>query len=182
MISGPDTKSVETRVESRFDTFWRWLEFHNFVVTTMFSLAIPLAASPACNAPYIALVPASFRAIEVSKSGVQCVSCRGSRQGSVGNEGAEAEGGHVTRSVVERHSRQPKISTFNHGVITFFWKTFDQNPCHSKRLHPARRAGKPWREEPTNPWTSAAISSAAVSRAKWPPSTMWTSALGTSRR
>ena len=51
-----------------------------------------------------------------------------------------------------------------------------------KRLHPARRAAEPWREEPTNPWTSAAISSAAVSKAKWPPSTMWTSALGTSRR
>jgi hypothetical protein len=31
----------------------------------------------------------------------------------------------VARSVVERHSRQPKISTFNHWVITFFRKTFD---------------------------------------------------------
>src|SRR5258708_17077553 len=35
---------------------------------------------------------------------------------------------------------------------------------------------------PRKPRTRAAISSAAVSRAKWPPSTMWTSALGTSWR
>jgi hypothetical protein len=48
---------------------------------------------------------------------------------------------------------------------------------------------KPPYDEPTlrcryfiNAWTSCAISSAAVSSAKWPPSTMCTSVFGTSRR
>jgi hypothetical protein len=125
-IQVPDTESVETRLESRFDTFWPMVGVPQLRGNKNVLSRDPISGKSGLQRlPYLSLVPVSFRAIEVSKSGVQCVSCRGSRQGSVGNEAAEAEGGHVARSVVERHSRQPKISTFNHWVITFFRKTFD---------------------------------------------------------
>src|SRR6202007_1245057 len=64
---------------------------------------------------YLALVPVSFRAIEVSKSGFQCVSGRSFRHGGVGNQGAEAECGHMAAAVVERYCRQPEIRRFSHG-------------------------------------------------------------------
>src|SRR5262249_42670889 len=46
----------------------------------------------------------------------------------------------------------------------------------------ARRDSQPQCEEPAKSRTNAAISSAAVSKAKWPPSTTWTCAVGTSLR
>jgi hypothetical protein len=54
----------------------------------------------------------------VSKSGFQCVSGRSYRHGRVGNQSAKAECGHVAGSVVERHSRHPKIRRFNHGYTS----------------------------------------------------------------
>ena len=53
---------------------------------------------------YLALIPVSLRTIEVSKSGVQRVSGRSYGHGWVGNQGAEAECGHMAASVVERYS------------------------------------------------------------------------------
>jgi hypothetical protein len=54
----------------------------------------------------------------MSKSGVQRVSGRSSRQGSVGNQSAKAEGGDVAGSVVERHFRHPKIRRFRHNYLS----------------------------------------------------------------
>jgi hypothetical protein len=65
---------------------------------------------------HLALVAVSFRTIEMSKSGFQCVSGRSFRHGRVGNQGTEAECGHMAAAVVERHSHQPKIGRFRHGA------------------------------------------------------------------
>jgi len=67
---------------------------------------------------YLALVPVSLSAVEVSKSGVHCASGRSFRHGGVGNKGAKAECGHVAGSVVEWHCRHPKIRRFQHGYPT----------------------------------------------------------------
>jgi hypothetical protein len=58
---------------------------------------------------HFALVLVPLSAIEVSKSGFQCGPGRSDRHGRVGNQRAEAECRHLAASVVERHSRQPKI-------------------------------------------------------------------------
>jgi hypothetical protein len=63
---------------------------------------------------YLALVPVSLSAIEVPKPSLERVSGRGDGQGGVGNQGAEAECGHVPGSAAERDSGKPKIRGFNH--------------------------------------------------------------------
>jgi hypothetical protein len=62
----------------------------------------------------LALVPISFRTIEVSKSSFQRVSGRSYCYGRIGNQGAKPEYGHMAGSVIERHSRSPKIRRFDH--------------------------------------------------------------------
>jgi hypothetical protein len=83
----------------------------------------PISGKPCLQRlAYLALVPVSFCAIEVSKSRVQRVSGCSSRQGWVGNQSTEAERGHVASSMVERHSRHPQIrrknGRFNHGYTS----------------------------------------------------------------
>jgi hypothetical protein len=63
---------------------------------------------------HLTLVPISFRTIEVSKSGFQRVSGSTHRRGCISNKGAKPEYGHLAESVVERHSRIPKIRRFDH--------------------------------------------------------------------
>jgi hypothetical protein len=63
---------------------------------------------------YLALVPVSFRAIEVSKSGFQSPPGRSDGHGWVGNQGAKAECGHLAASVIQRHSRPLKVRRFSH--------------------------------------------------------------------
>jgi hypothetical protein len=63
---------------------------------------------------YLALVPVSLRAIEVSKSSFQRVSGSTYRRGRIGNQGAKPEHGHMAGSVVEWHSRNPKIRRSDH--------------------------------------------------------------------
>ena len=121
-----EPESVETRLESRFDALGPMIGVPQLCGNKNVFARDPFSGKSCLQRlAYLALVPVSFRAIEVSKSGFQCVSGRSYRHGCVGNEGAKAECGHVAGSVVERNSRQPKISTFNHWVITFFRKTFD---------------------------------------------------------
>jgi hypothetical protein len=62
---------------------------------------------------HLALVPVSFRAIEVSKSGFQRVSGSADRRGCIGYQSAEPEHRYLAGSVSERNSRSPKIGSFD---------------------------------------------------------------------
>jgi FixJ family two-component response regulator len=102
----------------------------------------------------------------------------------------DLNGLELQKMITRERAEMPIIFISTHEDVPITVKAMKAGPSISSLsrssnealLHPARRAAEPWREEPTNPWTSAAISAAAVSNAKWPPSTMWTSASGTSRR
>jgi hypothetical protein len=74
------------------------LVFHNFVVTKDFFARDPSGGETCLQRlAYLALVPVSFRAIEVPKSGFQGTPGRSYRHGGVGNQGAKAECGHLGR-------------------------------------------------------------------------------------
>jgi hypothetical protein len=64
---------------------------------------------------HLALVPVSFRTVDVSKSGFQCVSGSIYRRGCIEDQGAKSKYGHMPGSVVERHFPYPKIGGFDHG-------------------------------------------------------------------
>jgi hypothetical protein len=76
----------------------------------------------------------------VSKSGFQRVSGSTYRRGCIWNEGAKPEHGHVAASVLERHSRHPKISRFNHGYISTLF-CFLHHRTGSKNWMPRPRKG-----------------------------------------
>src|SRR5579863_3267222 len=63
---------------------------------------------------HLTLIPVTFRAIETSKSSFQRISGSSYGLGWIGNQGAEAEYGHMAGSVVERDSFRPKIRRFHH--------------------------------------------------------------------
>jgi hypothetical protein len=131
---------MQTPLESRFDTFWPMVGVPQLRGNENVFARDPISGKSCLQrVAHLALVPVSFRAIEVSKSGVQRISGRGSRQGSVGNEGAKAEGWYLARTIIERHSRQPKIRSFNHfrhhlSVSFGFRRRLLDELCHFFRV------------------------------------------------
>src|SRR5882757_8588163 len=79
-------KSVQTRLESRLDALGPVIGVPQLCGNKNVFARDPLSSKSCLQRPaHLALVPVSFRAIEVSKSGFQCVSGRGYRHGRVGN-------------------------------------------------------------------------------------------------
>src|SRR5271155_4989427 len=67
-----------------------------------------------------------------------------------------------------------RIATKSQTKLTVAQTAFSKQPQPTRRSNPLAPSN-PRREESTKFWTNAPISSAAVSRAKCPPSTTWTS-------
>src|SRR5580698_6513784 len=126
-----EPESVETRLECRFDALRPVIGVPQFRGNKkIFARDSPSGKSCLQRLAYLALVPVSFSTIEVSKSGFKCGSGRSYRHGCVGNQGAEAECGHMTRSVVERHSRHSKIRGFDRGCTSTLFCV----PCINVRI------------------------------------------------
>ena len=81
-----EPESVQTRLESRFDALGPVIGVPQLCGNKNVFARDPSSGKSCLQRPaYLALVPVSFRAIEVSKSGFQCVSGRSYRHGWVGN-------------------------------------------------------------------------------------------------
>src|SRR5271166_7091175 len=103
-----ELESFQTRLESRFDAFGPVIGIPQLGGNKNVFARAPLIGKSCLQRPaYLALVPVSFRAIEVSKSGFQCFSGRSYGHGCVGNQGPKAECRHLADSVVESNSRHP---------------------------------------------------------------------------
>ena len=102
-----EPESVQTRLESRFDALGPMIGVPQLCGNKNVFARDP-SSGKSClqRLAYLALVPVSFRTIEVSKSSFQRVSGRTYRHGCIGNQGAKPECGHMAGSVVERHFRQ----------------------------------------------------------------------------
>jgi hypothetical protein len=117
-----EPESVETRLESRFDAFGTMIGVPQLCSDENVFARDPISGKSCLQRlAYLALVPVSFRAIEVSKSGVQRVAGRSFRHGCVGDQSAKPECRHMAAAVVERHSRHPKIRRFNHGYTSSYF-------------------------------------------------------------
>src|SRR6516164_5059462 len=85
-IQIPEPESTETRLESRFDALGPVIGVPQLCGYKNIFARDPSGGKPRLQrAADLALVPVSFRAIEVSKSGFQRVSGRSYRHGYVGN-------------------------------------------------------------------------------------------------
>src|SRR5215469_1686444 len=128
-----EPESVQTRLESRFDTLGPMIGVPQLCGNKNVFARDP-SSGKSClqRRAYLPLVPVSFRAIEVSKSGLQRVSGRGYRHGCIGNQGAEAQCRDLTGSVVERNSRHPKIIRLNHWFTPPSYLAFSIIPLISK--------------------------------------------------
>jgi hypothetical protein len=81
-----EAESVQTCLESRFDALGPVIGVPQFCGNkNVFARNSSRGKSCLQRRAYLALIPVSFRTIEVSKSGFQCVSGRSYRQGCVGN-------------------------------------------------------------------------------------------------
>ena len=81
-----EPESVQTRLESRFDALGPVIGVPQLCGNKNVFARDPSRGKSCLQRPaYLALVPVSFRAIEVSKSGFQCVSGRSYCHGCVGN-------------------------------------------------------------------------------------------------
>src|SRR5271170_7747414 len=110
-----EPESVQTRLESRFDALGPMIGVPQLCGNKDVFTRDPSGGKSCLQGlAHLALVPVSFRTIEVSKSGFQRASGSTYRRGRIGNQGAEPEHGHMTGPVVERHSRHPKIRRFDH--------------------------------------------------------------------
>ena len=79
-------ESFQTRLESWFDALGPVIGVPQLCGDENIFASDPSRGKSCLQRPaYFALVPVSFRAIEVSKSGFQCVSGRSHRHGCVGN-------------------------------------------------------------------------------------------------
>src|ERR1700735_535469 len=97
-----EPESRQTRFEGRFHALGPVIGVPQLCGDeNVFARDISGGSSRLQRLAYFALVPVSFRAIEVSKSGFQRVFSRSYREGCVGNQGAEAERGNLADSVVE---------------------------------------------------------------------------------
>src|SRR5580704_12995477 len=81
-----EPESLQTRLESRFDALRPMIGVPQCCGHKNVFARDP-SRSKSClqRSAYFALVPVSFRAIEVSKSGFQCISGRRYRHGWIGN-------------------------------------------------------------------------------------------------
>jgi hypothetical protein len=114
-----EPESVQTCLESRFDAPGPVIGVPQLCGDeNVFARDVSSGESCLQRRAYLALVPVSFRAIKVSKSGFQCVSGRSYGHGWVGNQGAKAECGHMAGSVAEWNSRHPQIRRFDHGYTS----------------------------------------------------------------
>src|SRR6516162_4805472 len=81
-----EPESIQTRLESRFDALGPVIGVPQLCGNKNVFARDPYSGKSCLQrAAYLALVPVSFRAIEVSKSGFQRVSGRSYRYGCVGN-------------------------------------------------------------------------------------------------
>jgi hypothetical protein len=114
-----EAESFQTRLESRFDALGPVIGVPQLRGDENV-LARDRSTGECClqRTANLALVPVSFRAIEVAESGVESVSGRSYRYGWVGNQSAEAQCGHAAGSVVERNSRHAQIGRLNHGYTS----------------------------------------------------------------
>jgi hypothetical protein len=110
-----EPESLQTRLESRFDALWPMIGVPQLCGNKDVFTRNP-SSDKSClqRLAHLTLVPVSFRAIEVSKSSFQRVSGSTYRRGRIGNQGAKPEHGHMAGSVVEWHSRNPKIRRSDH--------------------------------------------------------------------
>src|SRR5215469_16653385 len=105
-----EPESVQTRLESRFDALGPVIGVPQLCGNKNVFAGDTYGGESFPQRPaYLALIPVSFRAIKVLKSGFQRVSSRRYRHGWVGNEGAKAECGHMGGSPAEWNSRHPQI-------------------------------------------------------------------------
>src|SRR6516165_7582843 len=85
-IQIPEPESIQTRLESRLDALGPVIGVPQLCGNKNVFARDPSGGKPCLQRPaYLALVPVSFRAIEVPKSGFQRVSGRSYRHGWVGN-------------------------------------------------------------------------------------------------
>jgi hypothetical protein len=128
-IQIPEPESIQTRLESRFDTLGPMIGVPQLCGDKdLFTRNPSSSKSYLQSLAHLTLVPVSLRAIEVSKSGFQCVSGCSYCYGCVRNQGAKAECGHRTAPVVERHFRQPKIRRFSHGNTSALFCILHRRP------------------------------------------------------
>ncbi len=111
-----EPESAETRLECRFHTLGPMIGAPQLRGDKNVFARNPAGSKPRLQRiSYLAFIPVSLGTIEVSKTGFQRVSGCSDGYGWVRNQGAEAEGGHLARTMVERNFRQPKIGRFNHS-------------------------------------------------------------------
>ena len=114
-----EPESSETRLEGRFDALRPVIGVPHLRRNKNVSARNPPSGKSCLQRlANLALIPISFRAIEVSKSRVQRVSSRSDRQGRVGNQRAKAKCRHTPGSVAEWNSRHPQIRRFSHGYTS----------------------------------------------------------------
>src|SRR6202034_3942828 len=156
-----EPESTQTGLECRFDTLGPMIRVPQLCCDEDV-FACDRCRGKAClqRIAYFALVPVSFRTIEVPKSGIQSIPGRSDRHGWVRDQSAEAECGYLVSSVLERHSRQPKIRGLSHGTPRFIlrsasppkFENLSSWPWKSATANPARVSKKPTALSPQAPW------------------------------
>src|ERR1700733_8940204 len=110
-----EPEPVETCLESRFHALGPMIGIPQFCGDEEV-LACNASTSNSClqGLAHLTLVPISFRAIEVSKSGFERGGGGTYRYGCIGDQGAKSECGYMAGSVTERYFCSPKIGGFDH--------------------------------------------------------------------
>src|SRR6202167_5041837 len=95
-----EPESVKTRLESRLHALGPMIGIPQFCCDEDVLARNPLSGKSCLQGlAYLTLVPVSFRTVDVSKSGFQCVSGSIYRRGCIEDQGAKSKYGHMPGSV-----------------------------------------------------------------------------------